>query len=70
MTEYSDLDTAIEIMAYKISNCVNKAKEDEKYKKELEILREERNEMYNGNKKIIKKIISKYGKELKELYNK
>ena len=68
MSEYSNLDTAIEIMAYKISNCVKMSQENDKYKKQLEILRKERDEMYNGNMEIVNKIIEVYGKELKEMY--
>ena len=68
MSEYSNLDTAIEIMAYKISNCVKMSQENDKYKKQLEILRKERDEMYKGNMEIVNKIIEVYGKELKEMY--
>ena len=70
MNEYSNLDTAIEIMAYKMADCVKKVEKDESYKEELEKLRKERNEMYNGNIDMIHKIIDVYGKEIKELYNK
>ena len=63
MNAFSNLDTAIEIMAYKISNCVKNGNSEE-----LEKLREERNKMYNGNTTIINKIIDEYGKELKKIY--
>ena len=62
MNEYSNLDTAIEIMAFKIAHCQDG--------EELEMLRKERDEMYNGNIEIINKIITVYGKQLKEIYNK
>ena len=68
MNEYSNLDTAIEIMAYKFSDCVKKAEKDKRFEIELKKLRKERNEMYNGNQEIINKIIKVYGKELKEIY--
>ena len=68
MSEYSDFDSAVEIMAYKIADCVKKSEEDIKYKKELEQLRKERSLMYSGDKDIIKKILNVYGKEIKEIY--
>ncbi|MBR3249102.1 MAG: hypothetical protein IKF83_00175 [Clostridia bacterium] len=67
MSEYSDFDSAVEIMAYKIADCVKKS-EDIKYKKELEQLKKERSLMYSGDKEIIKKILNVYGKEIKEIY--
>lgn len=70
MNDYANLDTSIEIMAYKIANCVNKSNGDESSNEELKKLCEERDEMYNGNLEIIDKIINEYGKELKKLYNK
>lgn len=69
MSIYSDLDTAIEIMAYKIAECVRKSEEDSKYEAELENLRKDRDEMYNGNMETINKIINEYGAELKKMYN-
>ena len=39
-----------------------------KYEKELEKLRNEREEMYSGNVEMINKIIEVYGKELREIY--
>ena len=69
MDEYSSFDTAVEIIAYKIADCVKKSKNNKEYEKELEKLRRERNEMYNGDKKTIEKIIRVYGKELKKEYN-
>ena len=68
MNDYASLDTAIEIMAYKIADCVNKVEKDKKYEKELEKLRHEREEMYSGNVEMINKIIEIYGKELREIY--
>ena len=68
MNDYANLDTAIEIMAYKIADCVNKVEKDKKYEKELEKLRNEREEMYSGNVEMINKIIEVYGKELKKVY--
>ena len=68
MNDYASLDTAIEIMAYKIADCVNKVEKDKKYEKELEKLRNEREEMYSGNVEMINKIIEVYGKELREIY--
>ena len=68
MSEYSDFDSAVEIMAYKIANCVKKSQENIKYKKELEQLRKERNLMYSGDTATIKKILEVYGKEIKEIY--
>ncbi len=68
MSEYSDFDTAVEIMAYKISDCVKKIEKDESYKNELELLKKERDKMYSGDKQIIKKILEVYGKEIKEIY--
>ena len=71
MNDYASLDTAIEIMAYKIADCVKRVEENpEKYEKELEELREERNKMYSGDMKTIKKIIDIYGKELREKVSK
>ncbi len=68
MSEYSDFDTAVEIMAYKISDCVKKVEQDETYKKELELLRKERDKMYSGDKETIHKILEVYGKEIKDIY--
>ena len=68
MNDYASLDTAIEIMAYKIADCVNKVEKDKKYEKELKKLRNEREEMYSGNVEMINKIIEVYGKELREIY--
>ena len=34
MNDYASLDTAIEIMAYKIADCVKKVEEDKTYEKE------------------------------------
>ena len=68
MNDYASLDTAIEIMAYKIADCVNKVEKDKKYEKELEKLRNEREEMYSGNVEMINKIIEVYGKELRYIY--
>ena len=68
MNDYANLDTAIEIMAYKIADCVNKVEKDKKYEKELEKLRNEREEMYSGNVEMINKIIEVYGKELRDIY--
>ena len=70
MNDYASLDTAIEIMAYKIADCVKKVEEDKTYEKELEKLRHEREEMYSGNIEMINKIIEVYGKELREIYQK
>ena len=56
MNDYASLDTAIEIMAYKIADCVKKVEEDKTYEKELEKLRHEREEMYSGNIEMINKI--------------
>ena len=71
MNDYASLDTAIEIMAYKITDCVKRVeKKPGKYEKELEELREERNKMYSGDMKTIKKIIDIYGKELREKVSK
>ena len=69
MSDYANLDTAIEIMAYKISNCVKNANGNEESSEELKKLRLERDEMYNGNVDTINKIINEYGKDLKNLYN-
>lgn len=69
MSIYSDLDTAIEIMAYKIAECVKETEKDKTYEKELKKLRKEREEMYDGNMETINKIINEYGAELKKLYN-
>ena len=68
MNDYASLDTAIEIMANKIADCVKKVEEDKTYEKELEKLRHEREEMYSGNIEMINKIIEVYGKELREIY--
>ena len=68
MGEYSDFDTAVEIMAYKIADCVKKSEQDSKYKKELEQLRIEREKMYSGDKKTIERILHVYGEEIKKLY--
>lgn len=68
MNDYASLDTAIEIMAYKIADCVKKVEENKEYEKELEKLRHEREEMYSGNIETINKIIEVYGKELREIY--
>ena len=68
MNDYASLDTAIEIMAYKIADCVNKVEKDKKYEKELKKLRNEREEMYSGNVEMINKIVEVYGKELREIY--
>ena len=70
VNEYSNLDTAIEIMGYKIANCVKMLEKDESYKSELELLNFERDQMYNGNTEIIDKIINIYGKDIKDIYNK
>ncbi len=68
MSEYSDFDTAVEIMAYKITDCVKKAKDDKNYEVELKKLRQERDKMYKGDKEIIKKILDVYAKEIKAIY--
>lgn len=68
MSEYSDFDTAVEIMAYKISDCVKKLERDNSFKEELENLKKERDKMYSGDKKIINKILNIYGKEIKNIY--
>ena len=69
MNEYSNLDTAIEIMSYKIANCKRMAESDESYKNELKLLRKERDEMYNGNAEIISKIINEYGRDIRHIFN-
>ena len=68
VNEFSNLDTAIEIMSYKIANCMRNAEKDEKCQLELERLRQERDEMYNGNMEIIHKIIDEYGEDVKKMY--
>ena len=70
MNDQAILDTSLAIMPKKIAICVNKSNGDESSNEELKKLREERDEMYNGNLEIIDKIINEYGKELKKLYNK
>lgn len=67
MSEYSNFDTAVEIMAYKMAHYVKKAEQDEEYKKKLDELRKERNLMYSGDEKTINKILSVYGKEIKNI---
>ena len=68
--QYSNLDTAIEIMGYKIANCMKMLEQDESYKTELELLKNEKNEMYNGNLEVIDKILNVYSADIKEIYNK
>lgn len=68
MSEYSDFDTAVEIMAYKISDCVKKSENDNSFKEELEKLKKERDQMYSGDTKIINKILNIYGQEIKNIY--
>ena len=68
MSEYSDFDTAVEIMAYKISDCVKKLETDNSFKEELEKLKNERDKMYSGDKKTINKILNIYGQEIKNIY--
>lgn len=68
MSEYSDFDTAVEIMAYKISDCVKKLENDNSFKEELEKLKKERDQMYSGDTKIINKILNIYGQEIKNIY--
>ena len=70
INHFSNFDTAIEIMSYKIADCMRKAKSDETYKSKLESLKLEKNEMYNGNQEIIDKILNVYSKDIKEIYNK
>ena len=67
--QYSNLDTAIEIMSYKIANCMRMIEKDEHYKNELELLNYEKNEMYSGNKEVINKILDVYSSDIKNIYN-
>lgn len=58
------LEVAVEILAAKIAKT-----SEEGYKiedKEMQILLNEREEMYKGNEDIIEKIIKEYGSEIKK----
>lgn len=61
------LEVAVEVMASKIADAINKglSTEDE----ELKILVEEREKMYSGDKETIDKILNVYGPEIKDIYN-
>lgn len=62
------LEAAVEILATKIAKTSREgyAAED----KEIQILLNEREEMYKGNEIIIDKIIKEYGLEIKKDYQK
>ena len=57
------LEVAIEIMASKLANMIQKGYTTED--KEIQDLLKEKTQMYAGNKEIIEKILEVYGKELK-----
>lgn len=71
MREYAKLDTALEIMSYKIAKAVikNNEKNDEEAEKNIQTLKKIQKEVYKGNMEIIDKVIKVYGKEIKEDIN-
>ena len=62
------LEVAVEILAAKIAKTSREGYKVED--KEIQILLNEREEMYKGNNIIIDKIINEYGKEIKRDYQK
>ena len=70
VNQFSNFDTAIEIMSYKIADCVRRIKDGNADKAELELLQSEKTKMYDGNKETIDKILNVYAKDIKEIYNK
>lgn len=62
------LEVAVEILAAKIAKTSSEGYKVED--KEIQILLNEREEMYKGNNIIIDKIINEYGKEIKRDYQK
>lgn len=71
MREYAKLDTALEIMSYKLAKAVikNNEKNDEEAEKNIQTLKKIQKEVYKGNMEIIDKVIKVYGKEIKEDIN-
>lgn len=62
------LEVAVEILAAKIAKTSKEGYSIEDQK--IQILLNEREEMYKGNNIIIDKIINEYGKEIKRDYQK
>lgn len=71
MREYAKLDTALEIMSYKLAKAVtkNNEKNDEEAEKNIQTLKKIQKEVYKGNMEIIDKVIKVYGKEIKDDIN-
>lgn len=71
MREYAKLDTALEIMSYKLAKAVTKNNEnnDEEAEKNIQTLKKIQKEVYKGNMEIIDKVIKVYGKEIKDDIN-
>ena len=71
MREYAKLDTALEIMSYKLAKAVikNSEKNDKEAEKDIETLKKIQKEVYKGNMEIIDKVIKVYGKEIKDDIN-
>lgn len=67
MSDNTKLEVAIEILSEKIADVSKKDsdKQDENLKK----LIQEREKLYLGDKKIIEKIITVYGPEIRNKYN-
>ena len=66
MSKNTKLEVALEIIASKIANVSKKGISVES--KEMQILLQERQKMYNGNEETIDKIITEYGPEIKKIY--
>lgn len=61
------LEIAVEILATKISNTLEKGYNEDS--SEIKELIQERDEMYKGNLSIIEKIITKYAEDIKNDIN-
>lgn len=71
MREYAKLDTALEIMSYKIAKAVKEINEKstKEKSKNLETLEKIQREVYKGNYEIIDNVIKVYGAEIKNDIN-
>ena len=67
ISKNTKLEIAIEILSVKIANMLKKGYLVED--KEMKILLEEREKMYNGDNEVINKILNQYGPEIKKEYN-
>ena len=67
MSDNTKLEVAIEILSEKIADVSKK--DSDKQNEELNKLIQEREKLYLGDTKIIEKIITVYGPEIKNKYN-